>query len=148
MPQFVICLCLRNENPERRVCRSNMRILAVLFSAMLAAGCATSEPRPQPLTGAEVVALAKEGKSPKQIIAELQRTDTVLPLRASDIVALHESGVPKEVLDYLQRAQIDDIRWRDRNSAFWYGPLNRGFGPCPWPYSGFRRPYLGGPWGC
>lgn len=120
--------------------------LAVLL--LVLAGCAAIEPRPKPLSGAEIVALAKEGKSPQQIIGELQRTRTVLPLQASDIVALHESGVPREVLDYLQRAQIEDIRWRDRNSAFWYGPMHPGFGPCPWPYRGFGRPYRGGPWGC
>lgn len=118
-----------------------------LLLALAAAGCASLEPRPNPLSGAEIVALAREGKSAQQIIEELKRTDTVLPLNASDIVALHESGVPSEVLDHLQRAQIDDIRWRDRNSAFWYGPFNRGFGPCPWPSPGLR-PYRGGPWGC
>lgn len=117
------------------------------LALLLLAGCATVEPRPKPLSGAEIVVLAREGKSPRQIIEELKRTDTVLPLQASDIVALHQSGVPNEVLDFLQRAQIDDIRWRDRNSAFWYGPLNRGFGPCPWPSTGLRS-YRGGPWGC
>lgn len=122
--------------------------LPLLALLLLFAGCAAVEPRPRPLGGAEIVALAKEGKSPQQIIEELKRTDTVLPLQASDIVALHEAGVPNEVLDHLQRAQLNDIRWRDRNSAFWYGPMSPGFGPCPWPYRGFRRPYLGGPWGC
>jgi hypothetical protein len=125
-----------------------MTRLSFLLICALAGGCATVE-GPKPLTGAEIVALAKDGKPPQQIIDELKRTDTVLPLQASDIVALHEAGVPNEVLDYLQAAQINDIRWRDRNSSFyWYGTLNRGFGPCPWPYGGFHRPYVGGPWGC
>ena len=127
-----------------------MRTLAFSLFLLALAGCATLE-RPKPLTGAEVVALAKEGKSPQQIIEELKRTDTVLPLQASDIVRLHESGVPDDVLDYLQRAQIDDIRWRDRTSQmYWYGPygpLYRGFGPCPWGRPGLG-PYRGGPWGC
>ena len=116
---------------------------------LLAAGCATVE-RPKPLTGADVVALAREGKTPQQIIEELKRTDTVLPLQASDFIKLHEAGVQPEVLDYLQRAQIDEIRWRDRYSQmYWYGPgFYRGFGPCPWPPSSFMRPYRGGPWGC
>ena len=50
--------------------------------------------------------------------------------------------MPNEVLDYMQRAQIDDIRWRER---YWYGygpGFYRGFGPCPFPY---RR---GGMWAC
>ncbi len=120
--------------------------LGLSFLLLLAGGCATLE-RPTPLTGADVVALAKEGRTAQQIIDELRRTSTVLPLQASDIVALHDSGVPNEVLDYLQRAQIEDIRWRDRNSAFWYGPMHPGFGPCPWPGPGLRH-YRGGPWGC
>ena len=107
----------------------------LLFLSLALAGCATVE-RPKPLTGADLVALAKEGRTPQQIIAELQRTRTVLPLQASDIVALHDAGVPKEVLDYLQRAQIEDIRWRER-SMYWHGPgfgPHFGWGPCPWPY--------------
>jgi hypothetical protein len=125
-----------------------MRTLGFWLLLALIAGCATVDP-PKPLSGADVVALAKDGKTPQQIIDELKRTDTVIPLQASDIVALHESGVPNEVLDYLQRAQIEEMRWRDRNAPFyWYGTLNRGFGPCPWPYRGFNRPYFGGRWGC
>lgn len=123
--------------------------LPLCFSLLLLAlaGCATFE-RPKPLTGADVVALAKEGKTPQQIIEELKRTDTVLPLQASDFLKLHEAGVPAEVLDYLQHAQIEEIRWRDRFSHnYWYGPgYYRGFGPCPWP--GRMRPYRGGLWGC
>jgi hypothetical protein len=118
-----------------------MTRLGFLLICTLLAGCATID-RPKPLTGADIVALAKEGKTPAQIIEELKRTDTVLALRASDYVALHEAGVPDEVLNYLQLAQIEDIRWRER-SLYWYGPgYGRYYrwGPCPWPYRG--------PWGC
>ena len=125
------------------------RAAILLLLALSLGACASAEPRPAPLSGADIVERARAGQSAADIVAELQRTRTVLPLQASDIVALHEQGVPREVLDYLQRALIEEIRWRDRNSAYyWYGPVNRGFGPCPWPYSGFRRPYAGGPWGC
>jgi hypothetical protein len=113
-----------------------------LFLALaLLSACATVS-LPPPLTAADVVALTKQGRTPKEIIGELNRTRTVLPLRASDYVALHEAGVAKEVLDYLQLAQIDDIRWRER-SMYWYGPgfgPHFGWGPCPWPYRGR--------WGC
>jgi ABC-type Fe3+-hydroxamate transport system substrate-binding protein len=121
--------------------------LPLLLAMLLAlAGCASLEPGPPPLSAADVIALAKEGKSPQQIIDELKRTATVLPLQASDIIALHEAGVPSPVLDYLQLAQIDEIRWRDRYSYYyWYGPGYYRFGPCPW---GFRGTYRGGPWGC
>ena len=108
----------------------------VLAALLTAAGCATvSVP---PLSAADVMALAKQGKSAEEIIAELKRTDTVLALRASDYVALHQAGVPDEVLDYLQFVQIDEIRWRER-SLYWYGPYyGRYYGWGPWygPYRG------------
>ena len=123
-----------------------MRTLGFSLLLLLSAGCATLDQAP-PLTGADIVARARERKTPQEIIEELKRTNTVLPLQASDIVRLHEAGVPDEVLDHLQRAQIEEIRWRDRFSyGYWYGPgYYRGFGPCPFPP---LRPYRGGPWGC
>ena len=99
---------------------------------LLVAGCASMEAAPKPLTGADIVFLAKNGKTAPEIIEELKRSGTVLPLQASDIVSLHESGVPTEVLDYLYRAQIDEIRRRD---MLHWGPMHGGFGA--WP--GFRR---------
>jgi len=130
-----------------------MKRLAFSLSAalltMALAGCATFD-GPKPLTSDEVIAMSKGGKGAPQIIEELKRTDTVIPLSASEIVRLHDAGVSNAVLDYLQRAQIEEIRWRDRYSQmYWYGPLYRGygFGSCPWPGPGLR-PYRGGPWGC
>jgi hypothetical protein len=94
-----------------------MRTLA--FSALwLLAGCATLD-SPPPLSGAEIVELARTGKTAPEIIAELQRTGTVLPLAASDFVSLHEAGVPDEVLNYLQRVQIDALLWQER--SMWWG---------------------------
>jgi len=115
--------------------------LAFSFLLLLAPGCATLEGS-KPLTGAEIVELSKGGKTPAEIIEELRRTGTVLALQASDIVALHESGVPNEVLDYLQQAQIEEVRWRERNARpFWYGiGFDCGFAPCPPPP---RRPHRG-----
>ena len=123
-----------------------MRTLGFSLFLLALAGCATLD-GPKPLSGADIVFLAKNGKAAPEIIEELRRTGTVLPLQASDIVALHESGVPKEVLDYLQRVQIDEIRWRERYSqSYWYGSgFYRGWGPCLFPPP---RYYRGGPWGC
>jgi hypothetical protein len=119
-----------------------MRKLALLLSVALIAGCASMD-RPKPLAGADIVMLAQSGKSAPEIIEELKRTDTVLPLQASDYVRLHESGVPDAVLDYLQMAQINDIRQRERYSIYQgYGPF-----PCTGPY-GIARPYRSGPWAC
>ena len=123
-----------------------MRTLLAPLAALMLASCATLQ-GPKPLSGADIVALAKNGKSAPDIIQELERTNTVLALQASDIVGLHEAGVPREVLDYLQRRQIDEIRWSDRYSySYWYGGggFYRPFAPCPWPP--YRYPYRGGPW--
>ena len=115
-----------------------MRTLGFSLFLLFFAGCATVS-APPPLTAADVVAISKDGKSPAEIIALLQSTRTVIPLRASDYVALHEAGVQKEVLDYLQLAQIEDIRWRDR-SLYMYGP--------GWGYGGFGPCRYRGRWGC
>ena len=113
-----------------------MRTLGFSLLLLLLAGCATLE-RPKPLSGADIVFLAKSGKAAAQIIEELKRTDTVLLLQASDIVNLHESGVPTEVLDYLQRAQIEEIRRRERQQQMYWGPMHGGFGN--FPLGPFRR---------
>ncbi len=117
-----------------------MRTLGFSLFLLLFAGCATVS-APPPLTAADVVTLSKEGRSPNEIIAELRRTSTVIPLRASDYVALHEAGVQKDVLDYLQYVQIEDMRSRDR-SLYMYGP-GWGYG-----YGGFGPCRYRGRWGC
>lgn len=127
-----------------------MRVLFILLALLGAGGCAILEPSPEALTPAQLVLLAREGRTGPEIVEELKRTRTVIVLSASDIVALSEAGVPREALDYLQQALIDDIRWRERYWGYWpgYSPFYRGFGPCPWPAPyGLRRPYYS-PWGC
>ena len=103
-----------------------MRTLAFLALCLLLSGCATLD-QPPPLSGAEIVEHARSGKTAPEIIAELQRTGTVLALGASDIVSLHEAGVPNEVLDYLQAVQIDALLWQER-SRWWYGYPGFGAG--------------------
>ena len=118
-----------------------LALAATLCGALFLAGCASFDAKPH--SAAELVEMAKSGQTAQQIIEELHRTGTVLPLAASDYVRLANEGVPPEVLDYLQRAQIDDLRWRDR---FFYGG---GWGPCPWGRpSGFMGPTRRGAWGC
>ncbi len=118
-----------------------MKRLAFLVFALLVAGCA-STPSPPPLTGAEIVELAKSGATAPQIIEELKRTHTVLMLRGSDFARLGEAGVPQEVLDYLHQVMIAEIRWRERQIWDPYGPFPGSFG------FGFHRgPCMVGPRG-
>jgi len=102
---------------------------------LLAAGCA-SAPRPQPLTGDDVARMAQSGESSSAIIGKLEATGTVIALSASDIIRLHERGVSSEVLDWMQLAQIDEIRRRQALAAYGY---------C-WAYGTYFHPYVWPPY--
>ena len=111
------------------------------------------EPLPTPavaVTREEIVALAKSGEPAEAIIRKLEESATVLMLSASDIVRLHQAGVPQQVLDHLQRVQIEEIRRREAFAQMRYWPhYYGGFWDCPWP---FYRAYPWRPgwpwWGC
>ncbi|OGA73970.1 MAG: hypothetical protein A3G27_03170 [Betaproteobacteria bacterium RIFCSPLOWO2_12_FULL_66_14] len=126
-------------------------IAALLLSAFLAAGCATLEPGPPPLNSQEIIALAKAGESPEAIIQKLEESRTVLLLSASQIVRLYQAGVPQQVLDHLQRVQIEEIRRREAFAQMRpWPPFYGSYWDCPWLYRpypfGWRaRPYW---WGC
>ena len=124
-----------------------MKRLAFSLLFALLSACASLD-GPTPLTSEDVIGLSKSGKSAPQIIEELKRTDTVIPLSASEIVRMNAAGVPTEVLDHLQRAQIEEIRWRDRYSQTYWGPLYRGYGPYSCPSGFMGPPYRGRFWSC
>lgn len=116
---------------------------AIALCALLQSGCA-SVPEVAPLSGAQLVEMARAGRSADEMIAELRRTRTVMNLQASDIVALHESGVPPPVLDHLQRAQMEEMLWRQRMMV---GPgWGRGFYDCPWGWRPGFRGRFASPW--
>jgi hypothetical protein len=102
-------------------------LLAIVLVPFLLGACAAFAPRPEPLGKDDLVRMARSGASAQVIIERLESTGTVLFLGGSDIVRLHREGVPEEVLDWLQRRQIDEIRRRD----FLWQPHNRSL--C-WPY--------------
>jgi hypothetical protein len=97
--------------------------LAALMASPLLQGCAALS-GPPPLTRENVVAMAKAGESPQAMIDKLRDTGTVLPMSASEILRLHQAGVPSEVLDYLQVAQIAEARRREAMFSGMYA--------CPW----------------
>jgi hypothetical protein len=125
------------------------RLLAAVaaLSAVLLTGCATLA-GPEPLTREQIVAMSKAGEPPQAIIEKLRETYTVLPLSGSEIVRLHDEGVAPEVLDYLQLAQISEVRRREALFSSMYGcswgsrlypRFQSRFGPYP--------PWGMGPWG-
>ncbi len=98
-------------------------IAALLLGLVLVSGCAGMQRRPPPSID-QIVEMAQAGKPPEEIVRELQETHAVYPLTASQIVRLHEQGVPDAVLDYMQNAYADNIRWQARaqyeGAYFWY----------------------------
>jgi len=53
--------------------------------------------------------MTRDGKSPSDIIAELDRTSTVLDIKPSEVNALIGSGIHPDVLDWLHQRQIDAL---------------------------------------
>jgi hypothetical protein len=123
-----------------------LRILALTL-ALAAGGCASFDPGPPPLSKQEVVQLSKAGTPPAAIVERLTSTGTILWLSAPEIVELSQSGVSPEVLDYLQKAQMNELRLRAQFDQLLYGPERSPFsrcgGPAPWGgrFSGFFAPF-------
>lgn len=98
-----------------------LALLAVPVILALA-GCASMDRRPPPSLD-QIVEMSKAGKPPEEIVRELQETRAVYPLTGSQIAKLHEQGVPDSVLDYMQNAYMDRVRWESRmnyDSPFWW----------------------------
>ena len=55
----------------------------------------------QPLTLADVKALARAGVSDDVIIAQIQNSHAAFHLSTADIIDLHNSGVSDKVVDYI-----------------------------------------------
>lgn len=86
-------------------------VLAMLLA--LLGGCAGMQRRPPPSLE-QIVEMSKAGKPPEEIVRELQETRAVYPLTGSQIAKLHEQGVPDSVLDYMQNAYMERVRWESR----------------------------------
>jgi hypothetical protein len=97
-------------------------IAAAVLCSWLLGGCAGLHRRPPPSID-QIVEMAKAGKPAEEIVRELQDTRAVYPLTASQIVSLHEQGVPDAVLDYMQNAYAESIRRDARmqyEGSYWW----------------------------
>ena len=95
---------------------------ALLLGLVLMSGCAAMQRRPPPSIE-QIVEMANAGKPAQEIVRELQDTRAVYPLTASQIVKLHDQGVPDAVLDYMQNAYAESIRWNARmqyEGTYWW----------------------------
>ncbi|MBL0123248.1 MAG: hypothetical protein IPP88_11150 [Betaproteobacteria bacterium] len=123
-------------------------IFAATF--LLLSGCATvPDSGPAPLTLAQIVDMAKQGKDAPTIIGEIKLTHAVYDVTASQYAKLSRDGVPDAVLDYMQQGQIRMAeragRREARHDLWMYGPAWAGYGPVWYPRSYFvyvrGRPY-------
>ena len=108
------------------------QFLTCLVVALLA-GCASTKPRPTPLSLADIMSMSKAGLSDAEIIQRVEVTYTVFKLTADDVVRLRNEGVSNGVVTYMlgtyTRAAMDEQRHRDSDEIRY----NWGFS--------FGRPY-------
>jgi hypothetical protein len=111
----------------------------VIFFTLALAGCAAVQGPPPP-SPEDVVALARSGAGAQDIVRRMQESGAVYPLSASQLARLREQGVPDEVIDYMYRTYIDEVRREEAmRQSFFYGPMVPPYYPY---YFGPGRP----PW--
>lgn len=98
------------------------KIHRLLAAVIVASGCTPatqypSTPAYNRYTLEEVVQWSKAGDSPARIISRLDAASAFYPLRAGEIVRLHEEGVPTPVLDYLLDTYVRRVRYEERFQA-------------------------------
>jgi hypothetical protein len=92
-----------------------------------AAGCASvGQPRLKPPTLDQLAEMSKSGTPAQEIIKRIDDSGAIYRLSASDLVKLHDQGVPDEVLDHIHRDYLDDVRrdeaYRSYHYFGWYVP--------------------------
>jgi hypothetical protein len=119
--------------------RPILRPSCVIFFTLVLGACATVQGPPPP-SQEDIVALARSGAPAQEIIRRMHESGAVYPLSASQLARLREQGVPDEVIDYMHRTYIDEVR-RDEamRQSFFYGPMFPPYYPY---YFGPGRP----PW--
>ena len=105
------------------------QFLTCLVVALLV-GCASTKPRPAPLSLADIISMSKAGLTDAEIFRRVEDTRTVFKLTADDVVLLRNEGVSNGVVTYLldtyTRAAMDEQRRRDSDEiryhwGFYYG---------------------------
>ena len=103
--------------------RTNLpSIFAILLCLVLSGGCASMQ-RPPPPSIEQIVQMAQANTPADEIVRALQESRAVYPLTASQIVKLHDQGVPDPVLDYMQNVYAASIRWDARmqyEGTYWW----------------------------
>ncbi|HZQ61048.1 MAG TPA: hypothetical protein VFC24_06850 [Casimicrobiaceae bacterium] len=95
-----------------------MRSALLALVALACVSCVSTEYRNVPAynryTVEDVLGMAKHGDPPDVIVRRLEQAHGFYPLTASQIVALHDEGMPLPVLDYMQQTYVHQIRREER----------------------------------
>ena len=102
-------------------------VLFICVAAVLAMGCASTRPRPVPLTQPDVISMVKAGLTDEDIIRRIDGTRTVFKLSSDDVVRLRNEGVSDRVVNYMLetyiKAAVAEQRRQDSyNYDFYYRP--------------------------
>lgn len=112
------------------------RNLMIALIAAFLVGCATTTPRPVPLTQSDIISMVKAGMTEEDIMRRIDATQTVFRLSSEDVIRLRNEGVPDRVVNYMldtyTRAAVAEQYRRDADYDFHYGfyyghPWHRGW---------------------
>jgi hypothetical protein len=102
-----------------------IRTLTIAILAALFVGCATTHPRPPPLTQTDIISMVKAGMTEEDIMRRIDDTRTVFRLSSEEVVRLRNEGVSDRVVNYMldtyTRAVAAEQRRRDADYNFHYG---------------------------
>jgi len=101
------------------------RNLVVLLVGAVLVGCATPQPRPPPLTQADIISMVKAGTTDEDIMRRIDDTQTVFRLSSDDVIRLRNEGVSDHVVNFMldtyTRAAVAEQRRYDADYQFRYG---------------------------
>ena len=94
-----------------RVDASRARIALLFGLALLLSSCASLNPgeKPKSVTVVQVLQMSRQGVPAEKIIEKMRESRTVYRLKASELVRLHDQGVPDAVLNYMQRTYLNAV---------------------------------------
>jgi hypothetical protein len=117
------------------------RVVLHFIFVLCFTGCSRlgiGRPRPAPVAVPEVVQMSQAGVPVETLLQKMRDSETIYRLTASQLVHLHEEGVPNAVLDYMQETYLAAVRrdqaledwrhWAWAGDGYWYG--GRPYG---WP---------------
>lgn len=105
--------------------------------ALALVGCKYYQvPPPEPVTLEDIISMSLDGKTPEEIIAEIEKSRTLYELKTADILKLTEGGVDPKVIDYMLEVHRRALESRYRYAypyyydPWWWGP----YPPYPFYY--------------